>query len=183
MISSGPLNNAQRLLARMIGLLEAAVKKINAGGAADMELVWTAVDCIQSYADRLHADRKDIYFLELAQVNVSGEYRKIMGELIGEHGMGRGLLRNLIAARAGYRQGDKGAMVIVSENLKALESLFLRHDRKEDEQFFIPVMNYLSPGEQAAMLNEFGEFGRRYIQRYYQNTMAKLDGKKSVSPC
>jgi hemerythrin-like domain-containing protein len=178
MLPIGPLMIEHRLIERMIALMSAEADQETGGGVADLEFIRTAVDFIQTYADQLHHGKEEhILFRELAAKPLSAELRRIMDELTAEHVTGRGVVRNLIAARGAVLQGERSALKTLAETLRTLVAFYPPHIAKEDRQFFIPVMNYFTPAEQAALLIEFNEFDRKFIHLHYQEVVAKLDGK------
>jgi hemerythrin-like domain-containing protein len=182
MLPVGPLMIEHRLIERMIALMSAAAEKIDRDGAADMDFIRTVVDFIRVYADQLHHGKEEsILFRDLAKKTLSGEHRRIMEELISEHVIGRGMMRNLAAARTEYLLGEKSALAKIAAGLKALAAFYPPHIAKEDKRFFLPIMNYLSPAEHEAILREFSEFDRKFIHQHYQDVVSELDGRKNFT--
>jgi hemerythrin-like domain-containing protein len=52
---------------------------------------------------------------------------------------------------------------------------FVPHIRKEDKDFFIPVMAYFSEAEQDAMLDEMWESDRDMIHEKYEDVVEALE--------
>jgi hemerythrin-like domain-containing protein len=75
-----------------------------------------------------------------------------------------------------YMQGNKNSLKVVVDRLNDLIELYPAHIKKEDKQFFIPVMNYFSKQEQDDMLQESWEFDRKMIHEKYKNIVEKLEG-------
>jgi len=56
-------------------------------------------------------------------------------------------------------------------------NFYPEHIKKEDKQFFIPVMSYFSTEEQEKMLQEFWEFDRTLIHEKYKKVVDQLSNK------
>lgn len=168
----GPLMIEHRLIERMIKLMAAEAAKIRGGGAPDAEFIRTAVDFVRRYADQLHHGKEErILFRDLAKKKMSAEHQRIMEELTAEHAQGREHVRKLVAA---WNGGQNAAL---AAQLEVLAKFYHAHIVKEDKHFFIPVMDYFSAAEQAAMLREFYEFDRKFVHLAYREIVGALDGK------
>ena len=66
----------------------------------------------------------------------------------------------------------------ILENLEILVKFYPQHIEKEDKHFFLPVMDYFSDAEKAAMLKEFEEFDQKFIHFKYGEIVIELEGKK-----
>lgn len=178
MLPIGPLMVEHRLIERMIALMAAEAKKIRAGQPPDAEFIRVAVEFIKMYADKLHHGKEEnILFRDLAKKTMSAEHHKTMQELVREHVAGREKVRALIAARDQYLRGEKDSAAALAGPMEALAQFYPVHIAKEDKHFFIPVMNYFSSAEQAAMLHEFYEFDRKFVHASYRELISALDNK------
>lgn len=149
MMPVGPLMVEHRLIERWVTLLEPQGQQMEA------EFLIASVDFLQTYADRIHHGKEeDILFHFLSEKALSTEHRRTMEDLIEEHVRMRGFVASL--AHAGPR-GEGWAA------LQVLPQLYRAHIAKEDKQFFLPAMTYLTPEEQAQVLDQFREFDRRMI--------------------
>jgi hemerythrin-like domain-containing protein len=174
----GPLMIEHRLIERMIRLMAAEAENIRGGKAPDAEFIRVAVDFIRIYADKLHHGKEEnILFRDLAKKKLSAEHRRITDELTAEHVRGRDHVRQLTAARDRYLRGDQGSAAVLREQLDALAKFYPVHIAKEDKHFFIPVMEYFTAAEQAALLREFYEFDRKFVHLAYREIVSALDGK------
>jgi hemerythrin-like domain-containing protein len=180
MLPIGPLMIEHRLIERMIKLIATQAVKIKNGQSPDIEFIRLAVDFIKTYADRLHHGKEEnILFRDLSQKTLADEHNKIMSELVDEHVLGRNTVKKLVEAMNKYLQGDKKSANVIGDTLQILADFYPKHIEKEDKRFFLPSMNYFSKEEQAAMLNEFNEFDRKFIHLHYQEVVSELDGKKT----
>ena len=157
----GPLMIEHRLIERMVGLLEKELCSIENTKKANSELIYSAVDFFKSYADRAHHGKEeDILFKELGNKLLSIEHRKIMDELKAEHVIARQHVKGLFEANQKYSKGESHALLDISTHLKKLTKLYPAHIQKEDQRFFIPVMDYFSAKEQDDMLKAFLDFDK-----------------------
>jgi hemerythrin-like domain-containing protein len=175
MMPVGPLMIEHRLIEKMIALMKAEVAKIGETKKADAKFIDTAVDFIRTYADALHHGKEEqIMFRDLENKPLSDEYKKIMGELIEEHKMGRKNVRELVAAKERYMGGDAGALGDIVAALDSIAGFYPGHIAKEDKNFFLPVMLYFTKEEQAAMLTEFEMFDQNFVHVKYKMVVDEL---------
>lgn len=175
MLPVAPLMIEHRLIERMIKIMAREVIRIKQDNQPNTDFINVAVDFIKTYADKLHHGKEeDVLFRDLAKKKMSPEHKKTMEELVREHVLGRGNVKKLIEARTEYIQGKKEAVKEILENMEILVKFYPKHIEKEDKHFFIPVMSYFNKDEQAAMLNEFNEFDRKFIHVKYKNIVTEL---------
>jgi hemerythrin-like domain-containing protein len=161
MMPIGPLMIEHRLIERMVGLLEKEIYSIEETLKTDHDFIYNAVDFFRTYADRTHHGKEeDILFKELGNKPLSDEHRKIMEELKAEHVIARQHVKGLFEANQKYSKGESYALLDISTHLKKLTKLYPAHIQKEDQRFFIPVMDYFSAKEQDDMLTAFLDFDK-----------------------
>lgn len=178
MQARGPLMIEHRLIERMIALIREALAEIEATEIADPRFIDTAVDFIRTYADRTHHGKEeDILFRDLEARDLSDADRRMMNKLVEEHVVGRKTTRELVEANDRYRNGDKAALRVIAEKLKALVDFYPNHIAKEDKVFFPAARAYFTEEEEQAMLAEFFEFDRNMIHERYKGVVATLEGK------
>jgi hemerythrin-like domain-containing protein len=161
MMPVGPLMIEHRLIERMVSLLEKELYNIETSKKANQELIYSAVDFFRTYADKTHHGKEeDILFKELDRKPLKLEHRKIMDELLEEHVIARQNVKGLLEANQKYSKGESHALLDISTHLKKLAKLYPAHIQKEDQRFFIPVMDYFSAKEQEDMLKAFLDFDK-----------------------
>jgi hemerythrin-like domain-containing protein len=176
MMPVGPLMIEHRLIERMIGVMRAHLESIRKEGRVDPVFVDTAVDFIRTYADRCHHGKEeDILFRDLAGKKLSDAHRRIMGELVEEHKMGRANVKELVEAKEKYVRGDQKALKDIVSGMGTLVDFYPKHIEKEDKRFFLPCMKYFRKEEQAAMLNEFREFDMKLIHVKYKAVVSGME--------
>ena len=172
MLPIAPLMIEHRLIEKMIALMQNRLEEQRATGRVDVEFLDDAVRFVRVYADRTHHGKEeDILFRDLANREMSEEHRRTMAELVEEHGFGRKTVAALADARMRYAGGDASALAEMSNSMEVLVGFYPRHIEKEDRHFFIPVMEYFSSAEQAAMLDECNEFDRRMIHEHFRTVV------------
>jgi hemerythrin-like domain-containing protein len=176
----GPLMIEHRLIERMIEVMKRQLQEWEVEPTTDPSFIETAVDFIRTYADRCHHGKEeDILFRDLSKKPISGNHRRIMEELVDEHRWGRRTTGRLIEANQAYRKGDPEAASTILECVKALVEFYPKHIEKEDRHFFLPIMDYFSKEEKAAMLNEEYEFDRLLIYDLYRDRVMKEEERVS----
>lgn len=176
MQARGPLMIEHRLIERMIRVIQTALELVERTREIDPLFVDTAVDFIHTYADRTHHGKEeDIMFRDLEKRNLSDADRRIMNELIEEHGFGRTTTKALIEANVSYRNGDRQALDTIKSCLRSFVEFYPRHIEKEDEIFFPAVRRYFTEEEDQAMLAEFREFDQKMIHEKYISLVQALE--------
>jgi hemerythrin-like domain-containing protein len=176
MMPIGPLMIEHRLIERMIRLLKQQLEKVGRQKKADPVFLDVAVDFIKNYADRCHHGKEeDILFRDLAKKGLSDEHRAIIEELLDEHDRARKATKSLLDGKERYLMGDTAALNDIVDAITWLVSFYPIHIEKEDRQFFLPVMGYLTKQEQDTMLQEFYEFDRNLIHATYRGIIERME--------
>ncbi|MHB8989585.1 MAG: hemerythrin domain-containing protein [Desulfobulbia bacterium] len=178
MQARGPLMIEHRLIERMLAIIQDALAEARKTKKIDPVFVDTAVDFVQTYADRTHHGKEeDILFLALKTKGLSEPDQRVMDELIAEHVFGRITTKALVEANARYRNGDSSALEEIVRCLHTLVDFYPKHIEKEDTVFFPASRAYFSEAEDQAMLDEFWAFDRKMIHEKYKAVVEKLAGK------
>ncbi|MHB8149630.1 MAG: hemerythrin domain-containing protein [Desulfobulbia bacterium] len=178
MQARGPLMIEHRLIERMLAIIQDALAEARKTKKIDPVFVDTAVDFVQTYADRTHHGKEeDILFLALKTKGLSEPDQRVMDELIEEHVFGRITTKALVEANARYRNGDSAALEEIVRCLHTLVDFYPKHIAKEDAVFFPASRAYFSEAEDQAMLDEFWAFDRKMIHEKYKAVVDELAGK------
>jgi hemerythrin-like domain-containing protein len=163
------------LIERMLALFAGEQRTISESGAVDYGFLDISLDFFKTYVDKFHHGKEeDILFRELASKPLSPEDRKMLNELLEEHGRTRMAVEKLESARR--QQVDKKlAITEITKRMETLIKWYPVHIEKEDQHFFISTMNYLSPEEQAAMLEKSREFDRGFTQQRFVEIIKDLE--------
>lgn len=174
----GPLMIEHRLIDRMLALLALDHRRIIETENIDYEFLDISINFLKTYVDKFHHGKEeDILFRELSEKPLSPEDRKMLNELIEEHGRTRKVVERLDSARR--QQVDKKlAIAEITSYMETLIKWYPVHIEKEDKHFFISSMNYLSEQEQAAMLERSQEFDRNFTQRRFVGIIMALEAAK-----
>jgi hemerythrin-like domain-containing protein len=142
----------------------------------DSKFVDVAVDFIRVYADRCHHGKEEGFlFRELGTKHMSQEYATMMRELIDEHVYARKTTGNLAKAKENYVNGNRESQKDVWKLMNDLVEFYPKHIEKEDKVFFNPSMEYITPEEREAMLEEFWDFDRKIIHEHYAKVLEGLE--------
>jgi len=176
MLPAGPLMAEHRLIERMVSLLIDELLSVSETSEADTSLIEQAVDFFRVYADNCHHGKEEyILFGQLSTKELSAKHRRTMEELIEEHVYARKVVGRLNNANNSYKEGRKEALNEVRGCLEELVVFYPNHIEKEDEDFFLPCMEYFTPEEQEKMLGEFFEFDRKLIHDKYRKMVEALE--------
>ena len=157
-------------------ILNKELERIEKENTADTDLLASMIDFFRTYADRCHHGKEeDILFRALEKRPLKPEHKKILDELIVEHGYAREAVGKLIKSRAEYLIGSKTAVDVIKAQIKKIIDLYPKHIEKEDKRFFIPVMAYFDPKELDAMLDEMYKFDMKLIHEKYGNIIQSME--------
>jgi hemerythrin-like domain-containing protein len=170
-----PLMIEHRLIEKMLALIKKEAMRIRESKEINAVFIDNAVDFIRVYADRTHHGKEEnILFRDLAAKDMSTEEKRIMGELMQEHVLGRKTVSDLVDAKKRHFSGNNSALGTVVEKLEFLVTFYPKHIEKEDKVFFPAMMKYLPVEVQERMLSEFWEFDRNMIHQKYRDLIEEL---------
>jgi hemerythrin-like domain-containing protein len=176
MLPIGPLMIEHRLIEKMIAVIKKEIARMERQGKINPEFIDLAVDFIRMYADRCHHGKEeDILFRDLDKKPLTQEHKQIVNELVEEHKQGRKTVADLVEAKGKYLKGEPEGFPQMLDRLKFLVDFYPRHIEKEDKHFFMPIMNYFSPEEKEAMLQEESEFDKNLIHQIYKNKISEAE--------
>lgn len=181
MLAVAPLMIEHRLIERMIKVLKSELELIASSKNPNLVLIDEAVDFIRTYADRTHHGKEeDILFHELEHKNLSGKYKDVMDTLVKEHVYARHETAALVEAKERHLGGDLGALAEMASHMRTLIDFYPRHIETEDQDFFVPVMDYFTEAEQKAMLLDFHDFDRRMIYEKYEKVVRRFELERNL---
>lgn len=177
MLPIGPLMIEHRLIERMVILMERELKGVRIDKQISMIFLTSAIDFLKFYADRCHHGKEeDILFKELDKKPLSAGHRVMMKDLKQDHVRARGLVAKLASdVNESYSLRTSELLRLIAKDIKDLVKLYREHIRKEDKQFFIPVMKYFSKQERDNMLCVFREFDRTLIHEKYKSVVSQFE--------
>jgi hemerythrin-like domain-containing protein len=176
MMPVGPLMIEHRLIERMVCLLDREARKILETGLPDLEFLASAVEFARTYADRCHHGKEeDILFRELLKKSLKPEHRQTIEQLIAGHVLARRTVDRLAQARERFLQRETAARDEILDCLQILVKFYPPHIETEDRHFFLPVMSYFTPEEQAGLLAQGMEFDRKLMHERYQAIVASWE--------
>ncbi|HEY3374027.1 MAG TPA: hemerythrin domain-containing protein [Candidatus Aquicultor sp.] len=176
MMPIGPLMIEHRLIERMVNQLNAEIAIMQTTQQATPKFIDAATDFFRIYADFCHHGKEEhILFSELESKPLVSEHRAMLELLIQEHAFARRVVKELIAAKELYEQGNEGSVEDIERIMSVLSTFYPAHIEKEDKHFFIPSMEYFSQEERDEMLKAFWEFDRRLIHELYREKVMELE--------
>jgi len=171
----GPLMVEHRLIERMISLLDEESREMSKGQPMRIPFLGDALDFLRFYADRCHHGKEEgILFRDLAGRKLSAEHAEMMKGLVQDHVKAR----ELTAALAQHVRNGPGSCSAAVGTIQALVKLYTGHIRKEDKEFFLPVMEYFTAKEQECMLDKFREFDRLLIHERYKKRVRLYEDER-----
>jgi hemerythrin-like domain-containing protein len=155
MSATDVLKDEHRGVERMLAIVEAAGKRLEAGGDVPADLYLSAVDFFRGFTDGCHhAKEEEKLFPAMEKRGVPREGGPI-GVMLAEHEQGRVYVRAIAEAAARYSKGDKSAASALIQNGRGYVGLLRQHIAKENGILFPMADKVLSDAEQAQLLKEF----------------------------
>lgn len=178
----GPLMIEHRLIERMIAILENHVQTAQTASQIDLALIIQGAEFLRQYADHCHHGKEEDYlFKALGEKELAVKHQRILKELMEEHNLARATVKSLTLAAEKAAQGDNGAYQDITELVNKLAALYPPHIEKEDQHFFLPIMNYFSQTEKDAMLQQFALFDQMQIHEHYRLLVDNLEKHPSFT--
>jgi hemerythrin-like domain-containing protein len=179
MLPVGLLMIEHRLIERLINLMDSQAVKIEKENKIDLDFLAFAIDFLRTYADKCHHGKEeDILFKTLEQKSLSAEHREMIKDLLHDHIRSRKMVAALSESKDKCLQGEKLALKDITGLIQGLVQLYCRHIRKEDKDFFLPMMGYLNQQEQSKMLRDFQDFDQNFIHCVYRDGLASLEAQE-----
>lgn len=176
----GILMQEHRIIEKILNLFEVETKKISEGNRIDPIAMYISIDFIRTYADQAHHGKEEnILFRELSKKDLLAEHTNTMNELMEEHKYSRGIVTKWLDANNRYSDGEDTSQEIISY-LKELTQFYPQHIKKEDEHFFIPMLDYFREDELIKMINEFGEFDKNILHWRYGKVESVLKERMEI---
>lgn len=172
----GPLMREHRLIERMIRVMERRIALTE----PDPAFLTTAVDFMKTFVDQIHHGKEeDILFRDLKTKTLSAEHRHMLDELVEEHVTGRNLVKQLDQIRTELKPGDSVCREKLTGIVAEIAVFYKNHIDKEDNRFFYPCLDYISPAEQEKILREYAEYESRVLQDRYLKIVSSLEAGPS----
>ncbi|QJT10772.1 hypothetical protein E8L03_18430 [Oceanidesulfovibrio marinus] len=173
----GPLMHEHRLIERMIALLHKEAERLENGGRADLPFVFSGVEFVRVYADKLHHGKEeDVLFRALEAKDLTQEHRSMLEELIEDHKYGRRLVGELEDAAAAF--AGHGEPKAIAGILRKLAEFYPKHIEKEDKHFFFPVLEYFSKEERQDMLDQYEVLEKNLVHDRYTEMVEQLEARE-----
>lgn len=155
MSATDVLKDEHRGVERMLAIVEAAAKRLEAGKDVPSDLYLIAVDFFRGFTDGCHhAKEEDKLFPALEQHGVQRAGGPI-GVMLTDHERGRAYVRAMAEAAARYSKGDPSAAAALIQNGRGYVELLRQHIAKEDGFLFPMADRVLSDAEQDKLSQEF----------------------------
>jgi len=155
MSATDVLKDEHRGVERMLAIVEAAGKRLEAGGDVPADLYLNAVDFFRGFTDGCHhAKEEEKLFPALEQRGILREGGPI-GVMLAEHERGRAYVRAMAEAAGRYSKGDKSAAPVLIQNGRNYVELLRQHIAKEDRVLFPMADKVLSGAEQTQLFEAF----------------------------
>lgn len=149
------LRAEHRVIERVLGAVEAAARRLDAGRALDAAFFVLASDFIRGFADGCHHRKEEgILFPALQAAGIPSEGGPI-AVMLHEHDLGRQFTAVMRAAAEKLQAGDTSARDDVVRAATAYASLLRQHIAKEDNILFMMADRVLDADAQARIAEEF----------------------------
>jgi hemerythrin-like domain-containing protein len=174
MLPIAPLMIEHRLIERVMVLME----NVSPQNPPDAEFTEDLADFFVTFVDGgHHGKEEDILFDALEACDMEDKQRRMLDELWAEHDEAREVVEGFDKARAELEGGEEEAEKLV-DALNDLRDLYARHIEKEDERFFLPVMEYFEDDEQDEMLERMKAYDEPSHREDYEELVDDLEARQ-----
>ena len=171
-----------RLIERAIKQMKMELVRAKTENKFDVRFIDSWVDFIRVYADQTHHGKEEkILFHDLESKPLSPVLNSIMQGLIADHVQARRMVGELVSARNKYADGDPSAFDQLITIGNELVAFYPPHIRKEDQEFFMPIMEYFSKEEKDEMLKRFREFDESVVHEHYRFVVESMEKGQPIS--
>ncbi|OPY90775.1 MAG: hypothetical protein A4E73_02335 [Syntrophaceae bacterium PtaU1.Bin231] len=183
----GHLMQEHRTIEKTLNMFELEMRKIRDEGRIDPVSMHVSIDFVRTYVDLAHHGKEeDILFRELSKKDLLPEHAGIIQELKQDHKYSRTIVSKWMQANNRYLDGEDTSQEILSY-LEELTGFYPQHIRKEDENFYDPVLAYFGSEEREKMSAEYAAFDKNILHWKYQKSEAVLKERlwegRTFDPC
>ena len=173
-----PLKVEHDLITRLFSLVENEISRINNTGTANKDFIDILTDFFVTYVDVAHHGKEEnLLFAELEKKTITSAHKNMMSELLEEHKVGRKVINQLIESSDAYFKGDENELKNITARFKDFISLYSKHIDKEDNDYFIQIMQYFTEVEQDELIQKFWRFDIKLIHEKYARLFDLMEGK------
>jgi hemerythrin-like domain-containing protein len=148
----------------------------DADAEPDPDFNYDALIFMREYADGCHHGKEeDILFEQLQERDLSEKHQEIIERLLNDHVRGRELAAGLEGATDRWDDGDEAARADILEAMQGIAELYPDHIATEDDDFFIPVMDYFSDEEKEEMMEDMWDFDHELFTEMYEGCIAQYE--------
>ena len=149
------LKKEHEAIEAMLKILEAVLKRLEAGEKTEPEHLGEIVDFFRGFADKCHHGKEEeIFFPALEMAGVPKEGGPI-GVMLKEHDQMRAHMRGLAEAVSGYQAGKPEAREEMMRHASAYTAMLRKHIEKENQVLFKMAEAHLSPEEEKELAERF----------------------------
>ncbi|MBN1923868.1 MAG: hemerythrin domain-containing protein [Nanoarchaeota archaeon] len=171
-----PLMVEHGLIKKMFNLINKKVSNMLKTGKADTNFVDIFSDFFITYVDVAHHGKEEnILFNELLKKNLTPAHKNMMNELLEEHKTGRRVVEELINSNKAYMEGSQKEFNNIISRLKDFIDIYSKHVDKEDDDYFIKVMDYFTPQEREKIIQNFWRFDIKLVHEKYKEILDMLE--------
>ncbi|MBD3313545.1 cation-binding protein [Candidatus Woesearchaeota archaeon] len=170
----GPLMAEHRVIEKGVAMLAKEAQRLQENKDIDNVFIVKIIDFFRIYADKCHHGKEeDILFARLKDKDIPKDREDMMNGLIDDHKKARQLIGELEKA------GQKNDADTAAGMMKELSELYPDHIDREDNHFFIPVMDHFTDDEKYCMIEEFNDFDRKQIHDKYRQVAEDMEKEMS----
>jgi hemerythrin-like domain-containing protein len=149
------LMNEHRVIERVLGAMEAAVARLEAGGEVDAAFFIDATEFIRGFADGCHHHKEEGVLFKAMNAAGFPKEQGPVAVMLSEHEQARALTRGLREAAEKLQAGDPEAKTRVIRNARGYAALLREHIAKEDQVLFPMAEGVIPKSQHDQVLADF----------------------------
>jgi hemerythrin-like domain-containing protein len=157
------LKKEHEAVLRMLDIMNAVALKLENGENVETGDFDAMLNFLRVFVDKCHHGKEEnILFPKLVDSGIPNEGGPI-GMMLYEHTNGREFIRGFAEGIARYKEGDKGAISLITGNIRGYGELLTSHIFKENNILYEMADMHLSDQEQKELLARFEQLEEEVI--------------------
>lgn len=171
-----PLMDEHRLIEHMVHLIDEQVKVIEEKNEINLAVIDLITDFLKTYASSCHERKEEeVLFKKLNEKDIPASYEETIKVLKADHEFARKTVTKIISERERYIAGVKESLMEIINQLRILVKLYPKHIKKEEDEFYKQIVDYLTSKEESSMIEDFNKLDQELIHKKYQQVIERLE--------
>lgn len=156
------LRGEHKAVRAMLDIMEKISSRLKDGEGANPEHLEKILDFLGVFVDKCHHGKEEDFFFPAMEEGVA-ESKGLVEELLKEHNLGRGYIRDFREAAKNYEMGNDSLSSRIIEDIDHYVVLLRKHIEKEDDDLFVTADKRLSEEKKEELSENFEKIEQEII--------------------